>query len=244
MPRNLRRKPRLDYWQLHRCGHQISKDLSDSESGTSNQLLGSTSPTISESERSNQLLLASISTSSPAVEDISSKISNLNLSDKMTRVLEDIQDELNVLQEDIADYLEENSIEVSVLSIEDLDNNINHAEKLRTNFRKLNVQLERIADRSDEDTINYNNTISRLKEFIGDLKNQKSSQRRKEVTDQLVENEGRIQRERDQLNQSVISSRFLLEEIATLTCEIYDEFSKSKVLMMKFLNEKNNFLYP
>ena len=223
MPRKLRSKPRLDYWKLHRCGQHTSKDSSDSESGnSSNQLLTSSLPPSSEPEESSTLL------TSTGVEDISRRISSLNISGEMARELADLQDELAVLEEDIGDYLEENPIIGDVLSTDDLDDNIVRAENFRTNYRKLHLQVERFVERNDEQTTKYERTLTRLKEFIGDAKNQKSLLRQKEVTISQIVNERKMQEERNQMDQSFATSKFLLEEISSLSREIYDEFNKEK----------------
>lgn len=85
------------------------------------------------------------------------------------------------MEEDINDYLEENPYG-DELSIDDLDDNIDRAEKFRTNYIKLYLQFERIAESNDEQNINYNRTLSRLKEFIGDGKKTKERCRRKKIS--------------------------------------------------------------
>ena len=140
MQRNLRSTQRIDYRLLHETGEKsVIEEVTD--------LLEKTK--ISESPEKIIPDIATMATS--ATKDIK---------DKLLLDIDTISDE-------IEDFISEHDIIADLLSVEDIDRNIEEMNALRSSFRRKHKELKTLVDDYEESYLpSYNDSITQIKDYI------------------------------------------------------------------------------
>ena len=144
--------------------------------------------------------------------------------------VEDEEEELEILDDELRDFLDENKLDTSTLSPEDFDYFVDRLE----NYRKGYKRIERSIRKKNQDLFErlYEGPIAKvldtIKCYIIDAKNMKGHIRTKELT--ALSNEESF-KEKVRLNEIAKgreAGNFLMNEISRLILELRSEYIKAK----------------
>ena len=216
----------IDYREYNQTGtkvkktHEIDEIAIDSDSTSSAETINSVADILVELPRD----------FSHEVEDITNLVNQLDKSE--FEKMDDVKDDLSVLEEDINDFLDENSIDSSVVVVSDIDDCANKAENLRTRFRKIHMQLKKNLQQeeyNEQFQSDYVQIITRLKEYITFAKERKNEMRRDQLNLQAVEMHAKERKVIESDYQAKVSANFAIDEIFRLSEELNTEFNKNRI---------------
>ena len=94
------------------------------------------------------------------------------IKDTVTMATEDANGtytKINLLVEDLNDYMDEHSMHDSYITVEDIDKCIKHVEEVRSRFRELHRHLKETigeTEYNDKYLVNYQENLTAMKEYI------------------------------------------------------------------------------
>ena len=212
----LSNKSRLDYEKLHRYGQRIEK-VQEAETETSADETSDTDNSIGDIFDEE----TSIEKPSDQDRDISRLLQKMSLHD-------DDEVQFTVLEEDINDHIEENPMNIINITIDDVDASISKIEMLRSQFRNATKKVERVNREKYEKTYEgiSERIISKIKDYIINAKERKSSIRGEEKTREEFK-EMQLKNEEDKsYEKQMVAANFLINEVERLITELSNEFTK------------------
>ena len=228
---------RLDLKVLNDTGEKIyrSSDVVSSSSGsdTDNTFVSVCSTVLSSAGSFDSISKQGQAQTSSEVSQQTLLVDSFCLPVQIEKMVKSSLLRLSNLRADIDDHLDENEINVSINVVEDIDKCVSKIERLRTKYRKVYQEVERLKTNDedkekDELAVNCESVLSRIKNYILEKEQRRSTICQGEAW--VRENEGN-QKERmeDEIkSQKVRSVSFLLNEISRLIVELGNEFSKPK----------------
>ena len=176
-------------------------------------------------------LQGSLSGSSPVDEDLLNALGEIELTVKMaSEARHDILSQISLLIEDLNDYFDENSMNALNLSIEDIDTNIQKAERMRSEFRELHLKLQDVVGETEykeKHAEKYIESLANIKDYIKQGKTQRSTLRAHSDSHAFQHRQLEIAKEREAAVQKESTSKFLIAEVNRLIKQLNEVFLKN-----------------
>ena len=144
----------------------------------------------------------------------------------------DLLSKLNIIVEDLTDYIDENSMHASAAcyyTVEDVDACILKVETVRTSIRQGNSQMRDLVG-DTKFTDKYNSTLTknleRIKEYIRAAREKKSALRNNDNKLALQDRQFKVSKEHEVIVQKQATANFLVNEITRSMQKLNSEFLK------------------
>ena len=225
-----RSKKRLDYKLLNETGDKVEK--------------------IEASGSTDSAALQTRTIEGSPISNLSLQLSNLQFtemdkakhSDDQTQFQASATDENNeefikleckfsILLEEVEDHIDENPINMCMVSIEDIESCILKTEKLRSELRIINRVIMSNVKKEDYALSfekKYENSMGQIKEYIIQAKEHKQAVRKQEKDVVQNQNINTAKKEAEIASQKKRAAEFLIAEVFRLISELSSEFSKDR----------------
>ena len=142
--------------------------------------------------------------------------------------------DLDILEDDIGDYIEEHALDGVTLTISDIDAQTEKLVSLRTQYRCLARKIKSVVS-SDIYQRQYENrtqnTLTEIKGYIQNANQQREKKRKSEEYERTDEQKTRIESSKAVLSQAAVTAKFVVDEVLRIASELYDEFHKNKAMI-------------
>ena len=240
--RRLRDIPSLDYRQLHETGARNYRDRftvrrstthENPESDCSSNASSPTSSIVSSQsteETQNQLPSTTFELRQSLLVDASFKMSTDDAHDVEGVEVSEEEEQLEILQDELNDFLDENRINVNAMSAEDYDAYIERMEEYRKKYKTVERTLKKKVDATlykDDYSMTINDALNGIKNCIMEAKSRKSQLRQTAMSFELAEKASKEQQRKETQIQSQEAAEFLVQEVFRIIAELKSEFEKT-----------------
>ena len=129
---------------------------------------------------------------------------------------------------EIVDYVDENPID-DLISIEDIDTCVNKIQELRGHYRRIHDDIK-LNDTTDSYETShakeFNETMQGVKQYMIFLKTKKTDIQRGHIGEEHSERMKKEHKDREEENQKIETSEFLITEVGRLLKELYAEIDE------------------
>ena len=146
---------------------------------------------------------------------------------EMTEVKE-IFARINLLVEDLRDYIDENSMHDAYITVEDIDEHTKRVEEMRSRYRELHRCLRDLVGETEYETQyspKFEKNLTEIKNYIKEGKTKKSSIRSSKDSIISKERQAQVKKDNEVIVQKEASSKFLLSEIERLILVLDEVFA-------------------
>ena len=144
-----------------------------------------------------------------------------------TEVAADLFNQINLLAEDMNDYIDENSMHDSYITVEDIDERTKRVEGMRTRYRELHGYLKGAVGETEYEEkhmSNYQSNLNQIKKYIKDGKTKIASIRGNRDKVDFQDRQAQAMKANEEAVQKEAISKFLLSEINRMIKELNEVF--------------------
>ena len=235
----LREKDRIDYKTLHESGQvklkpsnlPVTKSI-DMENNTSieHDSLSPTTKLSADSQQNDDVEITEISSQLNELKFSLAKDSGSSKQDTSKLVnLQHLISKYDVLKEEVEDYLDENPINYTIVSVEDIDSCIEKVTDLRSQFRQVvkNIQLDMSKEHFESSfSAEVASLLACIKEYIINAKDRKAVIRQEEKNINNSNCTIKLKRDAEVNSQRKRATDFLISEVSRISSELLSEFEK------------------